>query len=260
MRTPLNRGAGHVILLCVLCLGVTLQSAHAGWLDRLKGAFKGDDESSETAEGGVAALGTDQIANALREALRVGAGNVVGQLGTEEGFNLDPTVHIPLPDELNQARTVLARVGLEGSLTDLEVQLNRAAEVATSNAGELFVNAISKMTLQDARDILQGPDDAATRYFRNTMGVELSERMTPVVSESLDEVGAARLYEQTVGRYNSLPLVPPIESNLTSHVVNLGIDGIFHYLAEEEAAIRADPAARTTDLLRTVFSAAAGGD
>ncbi|MEM9384551.1 MAG: DUF4197 domain-containing protein [Pseudomonadota bacterium] len=259
MRTPLTR-AGGAIGLTALCLAITLQSAQAGWLDRLKGVFKDDAEASESAQGGVAALGTDQIASALREALRVGAGNVVGQLGAEDGFNLDPTIHIPLPDQLDQARTFLARVGLEGSLTDLEAQLNRAAEVATSNAGELFVNAISQMTLEDVRDILQGPDDAATRYFRSTMGVELSERMTPVVSESLDQVGAARLYEQTVGRYNSLPLVPPIESDLTSHVVNLGIDGIFHYLAEEEAAIRADPAARTSDLLRTVFSAAAGGN
>lgn len=247
-------------VLATLCLTLLAPGAEAGWLDRLKGMFKDDPETSEeSAEGGVASLGTDQITSALREALRVGADNVVGRLGAQDGFNLDPTVHIPLPDELDQARSLLSRVGLEGSLTDLEVQLNRAAEVATSNAGELFVNAISQMSLEDVREILQGSDDAATRYFRNTMGVELADRMTPVVSESLDQVGAARLYEQTVGRYNDLPLVPPIEADLTSHVVNLGIDGIFHYLAEEEAAIRAEPAARTTELLRTVFSAAAGG-
>ncbi len=252
--------AGSTSLLAILCLCLTAAPSQAGWLDRLKGVFGGDKDAAEAEEGGVASLGTDQIADALREALRVGAGNVVGQLGAVDGFNLDPSVHIPLPDELDKARTLLARVGLESSLTDLEVQLNRAAEVATSNAGELFVDAISQMTLEDVRDILQGPDDAATRYFRSTMGVQLADRMTPVVSDSLQEVGAARLYEQTVGRYNDLPLVPPIEANLTSHVVNLGIDGIFLYLAQEEAAIRAEPAARTTELLRTVFSAAAGGD
>ncbi|MEO0972066.1 MAG: DUF4197 domain-containing protein [Pseudomonadota bacterium] len=247
-----------VALVCVCALSGTAQ---AGWLDRLKGVFGSGDDEQSAAEGeatGIAALSNDQITGALKEALRVGAGNVVGQLGATDGFNLDPSVHIPLPDQLDQARALLARVGLEGSLDDLEVQLNRAAEVATSNAGELFVDAISQMTLQDVRDILQGPDDSATRYFRSTMGVALAERMSPVVEESLQQVGAAKLYEQSVGRYNELPLVPRIDADLTGHVVNLGIDGIFLYLAEEEAAIRAEPAARTTELLRTVFSAAAG--
>lgn len=246
--------AGAVMVTGLLVVGAP--PAEAGLLDRLRSLFGGGAEEAEgdAAGEGQAAVTRDQIAAALKQALDVGVRNVIGQLGARDGFNLDPAVHIPLPYELEQIRGALGRVGLDGRLTALETQLNRAAEQATADAGQLFVDAIREMTVRDAREILNGPDDAATRYFRSTMGPELAARMTPVVQNSLQQVGAARLYQETVGRYNQLPLVPQIDADLTSHVVGLGIDGIFQYLAEEEAAIRRDPAARTTELLERVFA------
>lgn len=226
-------------------------TASAGWLDRLKGMLGGDETAETAAEG--ASLSTDQISRGLKEALRVGTENVVAQLGTEGGFNRDPEVHIPLPPELRQVKNVLSRIGMEGTLEELETELNRAAEVATPKAKTLFFDAISQMTLDDVRRIYEGPDDAATRYFRGKMAEPLAAQMRPVVDESLADVGAARTWSSVVSRYNELPMVPPLEADLTSHVVDRGIDGIFFYLAQEERAIREDPLARSTELLKTVF-------
>ncbi len=227
--------------------------ASAQWLQRLKGMLGG--ESTEASAAGE--LTDEQVAGGLREALRVGTDRVLGRLGTENGFNLDPQVHIPLPRQLEQIRGVLSRVGMDASLNELELQLNRAAEVAVPKAKTLFFDAISQMTLDDVRQIYQGPDDAATQYFRERMSAPLAAEMLPIVDDSLSQVGAARTYDEVVGRYNALPLVPPVEADLADYVVSRGIDGVFYYLAREEAAIRQDPLARTTDLLRTVFGRSA---
>lgn len=199
------------------------------------------------------ALDTDQISKGLREALRVGSESVVSRLGSTDGFNGDPDVHIPLPRKVAQARELLSRVGLGSQLDDLELQLNRAAEVAVPRAKSLFVDAIANMSLDDARGILNGPDDAATRYFKRTMGPALMDEMAPVVDQALADVGAIRSWEELTADVAKLPFMPNVRDDLRSHVLDGANDGVFHYLAKEEAAIRADPAARTTELLRTVF-------
>ena len=102
--------------------------------------------------------------------------------------------------------------------------------------------------------ILEGPDDAATRYFQVKMSGPLAEEMRPIVDSSLAEVGAIQAYEDTMGQYQKIPLVPDVKADLTGHVVDKGLDGIFHYVAKEEAAIRNNPAKRTTDLLKRVFA------
>jgi hypothetical protein len=109
------------------------------------------------------------------------------------------------------------------------------------------------MTFEDARGILNGPDDAATQYFRKTMSPDLAEAMRPVVDDSLSEVGAVQSYDRMMGKYADLPFVPDVKADLSDHVVNKGMDGIFYYMAKEEAAIRKDPVKRTTDLLKKVF-------
>ncbi len=106
------------------------------------------------------------------------------------------------------------------------------------------------MTLDDVREILGGPDDAATQFFRRQMSPGLKAEMKPVVDDSLARVGAIQTYEQTVGDFSKVPLVPNLKADLTDHVLELGLDGIFHYLAVEEAAIRNNPAKRTTELLQ----------
>jgi hypothetical protein len=220
--------------------------AGAGWLDRIKGALGSD--------AAVQALSTDDIGGGLKEALRVGTETVVANLGQTDGFNLDDAIHIPLPKSLNKVKSVLAKIGADSMLTDLELGLNRAAEVATPKAKKLFVGAIQDMTLDDVMGIYNGPDDAATQYFKAKMSPELIEEMMPVVDESLADVGAANTYDSAMARYNAVPFVPKVDANLSEYVVGKGIDGIFFYLAKEEAAIRQDPAKRTTDILKRVFS------
>lgn len=201
------------------------------------------------------ALSTDEITRGLKEALTKGSTAVVGQVGASDGFNADPIIRVPLPKTLLKARDVAAKVGLDGTFNDLEVRLNRAAELAAPKAKSLFLNAIRDMSVQDAKGILQGPDDAATQYFKGNTQVELAAAMRPLVDQSLAQVGAVRTFKDAMSQYNKIPLAPNVNADLTAHVVEKGMAGIFHYLAVEEKAIRDDPLKRTSQLLQRVFSA-----
>ena len=230
----------------VCCLIDTSGGASAGWLDKLKELVPGGDEKQQS-------LSSDDISGGLKEALRVGTGNVVNSLGVTDGFNLDPQIHIPLPRELRQVKKVLGKIGMDSMLKDLETRLNRAAEIATPRAKQLFITAINDMTLDDVMAIYEGPEDSATQYFKSRMSGPLAVTMKPIVDDSLADVGAVKSYDEIMASYNSVPFVPEVEANLGDYVVKKGMDGIFFYLAREEAAIRQNPAARTTDLLKRVF-------
>jgi hypothetical protein len=193
------------------------------------------------------------MSSGLKEALRVGSENVVNQLGSQDGFNLDPQIHIPLPQSLKTVQKTLGAVGMGGMLDDLELRLNRAAEAATPQAKELFLGAISDMTFADAKAIFEGPNDSATKYFQQKLTPALTERMHPIVNDSMASAGAVQAYDNVMGQYKSMPFVPDVKTNLTDYVTEKGLDGIFHYLAQEEAAIRTNPVKRTTDLLQRVF-------
>jgi hypothetical protein len=194
-----------------------------------------------------------EIGSGLKEALRVGTENVVSQLGQVDGFNADSAIHIPLPENFNKVKTVLNKIGMSSLLDNLELKLNRAAEVATPKAKKLFWLAITEMTLDDVKAIYKGPEDAATRYFQRKMTPPLAKQMRPVVEESLSEVKAIQSYDTVMKQYQSIPLVPDVKADLTGYVIEKGMDGIFYYLAREEADIRKNPAKRTTDLLKRVF-------
>lgn len=241
----LSRILPAILLLFVLPVSA---SAQFDWLR------KGQELLGNTAPAvGAGSLSNQQVASGLKEALRVGSETVVGQLGVQDGFNGDPQIHIPLPSSLEKVRSVLKAVGMSGMLDDLEVKLNRAAEAATPRAKQLFWQAIEEMTIDDAMSIYNGPSDGATRYFQGKMSKPLAEEMRPVVSESLGQVGAIQSYEAAMGQYRNLPLVPDVKTDLTGYVVERGMDGIFYYLAQEEAAIRQNPVKRTTELLQQVF-------
>jgi len=201
------------------------------------------------------ALSSADITAGLKEALTTGSNAVVGQLGQRNGFSADPTIRIPLPKALVTARDFASKVGLAGSFDDLENRLNRAAELATPKAKSLFVGAIRDMSVQDASGILQGPDNAATEYFRGKTGPSIKTAMRPLVDDALAEVGAVQTFNQLLKQYQAIPLAPKVDADLSGHVVDKGSDGIFHYLAEEEKSIRTNPLARTTDLLKRVFAA-----
>jgi hypothetical protein len=204
---------------------------------------------------GTEVLDSNEIAAGLREALKVGSERVVRQVGARDGFNADPEIHIPLPGALKDVQSMLRNVGMAGLADDLELKLNRGAEAAAPEAKSLFWRAIGEMTLDDAKKIYNGPDDAATQYFKGKMSSPLTKRMSPIVESSLSEVGAIRAYDDMMVRYEAIPFVPDVKADLTGYVVQKALDGIFFYIAKEEAAIRNDPAARTTELLKKVFGA-----
>ncbi len=194
------------------------------------------------------------IADGLREALRVGSERVVGTLGAEDGFNGRADVHIRLPKTLAKVQSTLARFGVGRVADELELRLNRAAEAAVPRAKQLFWDAIRDMTLQDARTILDGAEDSATLYFRGKMTAPLTAEMKPIVDQELANVGAIRAYDDMMRQYRSFPFVTDAKSDLTGHVLERVVDGVFLYLAREEAAIRKDPVKRTTTLLKRVFA------
>jgi len=207
-------------------------------------------------EGGGSRPLTDlEIGNGLKEALRIGTQRVVGQVGAVDGYNADPLIHIPLPEDLRKVHNTLDKVGLGSMTADLELKLNRSAERAAPEAKDVFWNAITEMTLDDVQGIWKGPDDAATQYFRGKMTVPLTERFTPIVLDAMSEVGAIRSYDRMMAKYKSIPFVPDVKGDLTRYTVKKGLSGLFTYVAKEEAAIRKDPAKRTTELLQRVFGA-----
>ena len=220
--------------------------------DLLEGASS--DSSKTTGGSAGSGLSSTDIASGLKEALTVGSGNVVNRLGKSGGFSGDKAVYIPLPKSLDKVKSAMKLVGMDGMLQDLELKLNAAAEVATPKAKSLFVDSIKQMTLDDARGILNGPNDSATRYFQSKMSAPLAKEMNPIVADSLSKVGAVKQYDAVMSEYENLPLVPDAKANLNEYVVNKAMDGIFHYLAVEEAAIRQNPVKRTTDLLKKVFA------
>ena len=223
--------------------------AQTDWMklgqDLLGGAAK--------SQGPAPAANTAQVAAGLKEALRVGSGTVVSQLGKLDGFNADPKIHIPLPKSFKKVQSALKPLGMSPLLDDLELRLNRAAEQATPKAKALFLSAIEEMTLDDVMGIYQGPPDAATRYFQKKMSPQLAVEMKPIVDQTLAQAGAIQAYDNVMGQYRSVPFAPDVKADLTGYVVEQGMNGIFHYLAREEAAIRQNPAKRTTELLRAVF-------
>lgn len=200
------------------------------------------------------ALSNDEIGKGIKEALRVGTERLVGQLGSVNGFSGDPQVRIPLPDTLKRVQSALSRFGMSGMADDLELRLNRAAEAATPKAKKLFGDAITAMTLEDVRKILNGPENSATQFFQGKMTSPLKAEFKPIVNASLADVGAINSYDKMMGQYKSLPFVPDVKADLTNHVLEKAVAGIFLYLGKEEAAIRKDPAKRTTELLKKVFA------
>jgi len=229
-------------LFLVLFLGPLSLHSEDGIFDILFG----HDESE-------ASLSQNEITRALKEALLDGTQNVVGRLGSYGGFLNDDAVRIPLPPNLAKVDALLQQVGLGELSADLKQRINHAAEAAIPKAGELFMDTIQRMSLDDARAILDGPDDAATQTLRRRMSQPLAAAMRPIVQASLADSGAVKVFDGLVKQYNRLPLVKPISGDLNQHVVNTAMDGVFYYLARQEAAIRKDPLKQTSKLLKKVF-------
>ncbi len=200
-----------------------------------------------------AALDTQTIVAGLREALAKGTERGVSVLGRVDGYLKNPPVHIPMPEKLQQTEALVRRLGGDRYADEFIVSLNRAAEAAAPHAQAIFIDVIRGMTIQDARAILTGADDAATQYFRRHAEPRLAHAFRPVVARATASVGVTRSYKRFVERVARTGLVDAGGLDLDAYVTRKALDGLFTMIAAEEQRIRRDPIARTTELLRKVF-------
>ena len=192
---------------------------------------------------------------ALKVALEKGSTAAVASLGRTDGFFGNPQVKIPLPESMQRTENLMRRFGLGRYADELVLGMNRAAEAAVPEAKQLFVDSVRKMTLQDAKGILQGGDTAGTAYFRRTTEAELRKRFLPIVRRSTEKVGLVQQYDDYAEKVAALGLVKKDDANLEQYVTQKTLDGLFLMVAEEEKAIRKDPVATGTAIIKKVFGA-----
>jgi hypothetical protein len=202
---------------------------------------------------GTGALDEATVAAGLRDALETGTARASRRLSEPGAFSDDARFRIELPSELDPMRQALGLAGMGQLFDDLEISMNRAAENAAGEAVDVFVTAIANMSIRDAFEILQGPDDAATRYFERVTSERLRNRFEPVIKQTMEDVGVYATYSALRTRYDAIPFTKPPAPDLERYLTDRTLAALFSALAEEEADIREDPAARTTALLRKVF-------
>lgn len=201
-------------------------------------------------------LGTptdSEINSGLKQALEYGTSYASGELSKEDGYFGNIAVKILFPDEAKKVENTLRSLGLGSVCDQVILSVNRAAEDAAKEAKPIFVDAIKQMTITDVKNILLGQNDAATQYFEGKTTSSLESKFKPVIQSSLDKVGATKYWSDVITRYNKVPLVTPIEADLSTYVTKKAIDGLFHEIAIEELKIRESAAARSTFLLQKVF-------
>jgi len=199
------------------------------------------------------ALTTSEVASGLKEALIKGSEKSASTASQTDGYFKNPALKIIFPPEIQKVETKLRQIGLNKPVDDFVLSMNRAAEKAAVEATPIFVSAIKSMTINDAWAILKGEDNAATQYLQRTTGDQLKTAFKPIIERSLEAVNATKYYTDVTSAYNKLPFVESVETDLTAYVNNLAIEGLFKLVEKEELAIRKDPIARTTDLLKKVF-------
>ncbi|MCK5168903.1 MAG: DUF4197 domain-containing protein [Bacteroidales bacterium] len=233
------------LILFIFLLGLQVK---AQFIKDLKKAAENVIEETATSD-----LSKEEVGKALKEALTIGIEKGVEQVSKVDGYFKDPTIKIPMPDEAKTVEEKLRMIG-QGEAVDNAIEsMNRAAEDAASGAKDLFVTAISEMTLQDVMNILNGNDDAATRFLEDHTRSQLVEKFKPIIKVSLDKVGATKYWNTVFSSYNKLPFVKKVNPDLDDYVTNKAIDGLFVQIAKEEKEIRKNPAARVSDLLKKVF-------
>ncbi|TXD45964.1 DUF4197 domain-containing protein [Polaribacter sp. IC073] len=199
-------------------------------------------------------LSQAQIGNGLRQALDNGIKNQVSKLTSKDGFYRNELVKIILPEELQAVDKGLRSIGL-ANLADEGIKvLNRAAEDAVKTATPIFVNAVKEITFNDAKNILLGDKNAATSFLQTKTEQNLYESFTPVIAESFAKVGADKVWNNLISRYNSIPFVKKVNPDLTNYVTTEALRGVFTMIAVEEKGIREKVGLRNTALLKQVFA------
>ena len=199
-------------------------------------------------------LSNADIASGLRQALDFGIDKQVSKLTAKDGFFKNELVKILLPDELKKVDKTLRDIGLSKLADEGLKILNRAAEDAVKEATPIFVSAVKDITFADAKNILLGSNDAATQYLSGKTQTALYDKFHPVIKSSFGKVGADKIWENLITRYNTIPFTKDVNPDLTSYVTGEALKGVYTMIAVEEKDIRTKLSSRTTDLLKKVFA------
>ncbi|MFM9056338.1 MAG: DUF4197 domain-containing protein [Bacteroidota bacterium] len=202
---------------------------------------------------GTTNLSDADITKGLKEALKVGSENASSRASKTDGFNKNPKIRIPFPQDARDMRKSLIDLGMKKQVNEFELQLNRAAEDAATKAAPIFLDAILKMSISDGVGILKGKDDAATDYLKKSTSSQLKAVFLPIVKSSLEKVEITRYWMPLFKRYNKIPMVKKVNPDLNDFVTQRAVEGLFMLVAEEEVKIRKDPAARINGILQQVF-------
>ncbi len=201
-------------------------------------------------------LTNEEVVQGLKEALKVGAQNAVSFTSKEGGFLNNSLIRIPFPTEAQQVKTKALQLGLSSQVEKFESNLNRAAELASKEAAQVFVNAITNMSIQDGFNILKGDSTAAASFLKKNTSVELTQKFSPIVQKAIDEVKLTSYWEPLTSAYNTASILTggqQVNTDLNAYVTQKALDGLFFYVADEEKKIRKNPAARVSEILRKVF-------
>ncbi len=203
----------------------------------------------------LADLTQSDASGGLKDALTQGAKVAVQQLGKPGGFSNNPDVRIELPGNLGKAAKTMKMMGMGAQVDQLEASMNKAAEAAVPQAQALLVDSVKKMTVQDAKSILSGPQDSATQYLNKTSREQIRAKFLPIVKQATDQVGLAKQYNNFAGQAASFGVIDAKSANIENYVTEQALDGLFAMIAEQEASIRENPAGAATSLAKKVFGA-----
>ncbi|MDR2219697.1 MAG: DUF4197 domain-containing protein [Methylobacillus sp.] len=200
-------------------------------------------------------ISDSEATGGLKDALQQAVGSAVGKLGTADGFFKNAKVKIPLPESLQKVEKAMRMFGMGKQADELVLKMNRAAEAAVPEGKQLLVDAVKKMTVQDAKDILTGGDDSATQYFKKTTSEALAAKFLPIVQDATKDVKLAQQYDKFAETGLKYGLIKKDQANLEQYITQKTLDGLYTMMAEEEKAIREDPLGASTSLIKKVFGA-----
>lgn len=217
--------------------------------------YKGKTKTNTKSKSGITLpLSEGEVSDGLKQALQIGAQNATGKVSAVNGFFGNALIKVLMPPETKKVENTLRQIGLGDHVDKAILTMNRAAEDASKQAVPIFIEAIKGMSITDAISILKGNKDAATQYLKSKTTAQLTKTFRPVIEESLDKYNATKYWADVFNVYNDLPTTfKKVNSDLPGYVTEKALNGLFIYIADEEAKIRNNPASRVTDLLKKVF-------
>ncbi len=239
-------------IISAMLASTTTQAANLGNL--VEDIKKTGGHVVQQSVSGSSAFDNATLINGLKEALSLGSERAIDLVSSEGGYLNDAQIRIPMPKALQKLSKPLRKLGMGEQIDSFESAINQAAEKAAPAAASILSDTLKSMSFEDAQKIYSGPDDAATQYFREKSSASIAELFKPEIDKTLESVEATRSYKALASQAASLPLIgKEINTDLSQHVTNAALEGLFIKLAAEEKAIRTNPAARTTDLLQQLW-------